>query len=197
MNYLLASIVSSVAASLIFTSCSEPSARVPESGYSPLTLRIEDANASEPTDRVALEATFTNSSTRPYQIILPQDGSFYGWLSPTYEVSVVDGESAEAAFQLQPRCGNHGAVYNDKTLKRIEPGESLTLQLNPYFHIQESGESKVQLRYRVEADKFPGEHYQAPAAKTPRWRAWPKEVYVGELVSNVVSIHLAESRKDL
>ena len=80
-------------------------------------------------DRVRLANRTTGEQTR--YISTGLDGSFYGWLSPKYELTVE--EPGEEPWKLSSRCGNHGGDYDATTMVTLAPGERVSWWLTtPY-----------------------------------------------------------------
>jgi hypothetical protein len=119
---------------------------------------------------------FKNGSKRPVTIVRPQDGSFYGWVEPHYKF-VIDRRGGGKAATMLPRCGNHGAVYNEHSMVSLEPGKSFELDV------------------RVPVDLKPGAWHASldyvmkkrPAGFLP---AKAKALFIGKATSNTVSFSL-------
>lgn len=149
------------------------------------TLELTIAATGSADGVPAFEARFRNRGQRSVKVIMPQDGSEYGWLSPGYVFSierVADGKKAA----LIPRCGNHGATYDSSTMRAIEPGGVLSVPLQAWLEFPGPGTYRATLTYSVAAGKYPGPRYYAPSEEDFAFGPWPTGVFVGDLVSNQV-----------
>lgn len=133
------------------------------------------------------EVRFANRGERPATIILPQDGSTHGWLSPEYVFSIQRVADGVATEPLLRRCGNHGAAYDASTMRTIPPDGAVSVVVRAPHDLVEPGEYRATLTYSVEAGKYPGPHYAFPPPRTYSFGPWPSGVFVGELESNAVT----------
>lgn len=165
---------------------SEPDSTGPKTSAPDLAVSITVAEAPKIGTGLTLDAVFENRGDTPQTIITPQDGSFEGWLSPTYEVAVTR-DTEEKPLGIGGRCGNHGGFYNDRTMKVVKPGERLTVRLITPYLFADAGSYTATLRYAVKPNAYPGESYHAPSMEDPNFRAWPDGVFVGEVASKSIA----------
>jgi hypothetical protein len=137
--------------------------------------------ATEPID---IEAIFTNKSDKPIIFLKPQEDSLDGWVNPVYQFTVVDNAGRSLALTL--RCGSMATpVYNDSAQFIIASGgfyrQKVQLPLFPEMH--KPGEYRVRLTYIVR-DKAIGKG----GVVLDKKMNWEKEVFVGRLESNEVTI---------
>ena len=150
-----------------------------------LKLEIKEAR-DERNERSYIEAIFTNGSEEKLAIYPPQDGSYYGWLPPSYAFEIKKRGEKEL-IALLPRCGNHGGSY-DSTRIWIAPGKAATVKLYPP-HPLVAGESyEMRLTYEVEARKYPGPSVYFPSTETVVYKAWPAGIFVGRVSSKWITV---------
>ncbi|MDH4187265.1 MAG: hypothetical protein OEV08_09720 [Nitrospira sp.] len=132
------------------------------------------------TESIDVEAIFANKHDAPITFLNPQVDSFYGWVNPVYQFTVVDDDGRSLA--LHSRCGNMAIPrYDDTTQFTVKPGEfhAQTLSLPSFSEMQNPGEYHVRLTYIVR-DKAIGKG-GVVLGKQLNWRA---DVFVGLLESN-------------
>lgn len=165
-----------------------------------LVLEIADGRTErEAGQPLVLRARFVNVGTSPAYVIEPQQGSFHGWLSPTYDVGIL--APGGRYLDLPGPCGELRAVFDKKTMHSVPPGGAKTLSIRTPFAPDVPGTYHVRLRYFVEERAYPGPTYRAPspervtsptepAMDEAEWREWPRGVFVGRLLSNAIEISI-------
>jgi len=148
-----------------------------------LGLKLAIGNLDPEPNLPRLEATFTNTGRRPVTIIIPQDGSLWGWVEPHYWLDTRD--ELGAVCRLVGRCGVHGASYNEKSLIRLGPGGRHTVKL--YLpHVFNGGKHTVTLHYIV--TKRPKSRHVGfgvePGGALP---AAADDLFIGRVRSNTLS----------
>jgi hypothetical protein len=90
-----------------------------------ITLNLHPVLHKSPKGRTSLDIGIAvqNQSDETKTFILPQDGSYCGWLDPKY-IFVLHNEKGEA-LSLLPRCGNFGGRYNESTMISVAPRKTL------------------------------------------------------------------------
>lgn len=136
------------------------------------------------TEPVNLEVDFTNKSEKMLIFLKPQEDSFYGWVNPVYQFTVVD--SAGRGLALALRSGTMAIpAYDDTTQFIITPGESYRqkLRLPTFPKMQSPGEYRVRLTYIVR-EKAIGKG----GVVLDKQMNWEKEVFIGRIESNELTI---------
>ena len=110
-----------------------------------LTLRSQRSSfaTAEP---IKAEADFTNNSDQPLTFLQPQQDSFYGWVNPVYQFTVIDG--AGRSLALARRGGTMATpTYDAATQFTLPPGAShqLVLPLPPFPEMRHPGAYRVRL----------------------------------------------------
>jgi hypothetical protein len=146
-------------------------------------LEVAIGNLDPEPNLPRLEATFTNHGRRPVTIIVPQDGSLWGWVEPHYWLETRD--ALGAVCRLVERCGVHGAHYDEKSLIRLGPGDRHTVKL--YLpHALGGGRHTVTLHYIV--TKRPASRRAGfgvePGGALP---ATADDLFIGRVRSNTLS----------
>ncbi len=162
-----------------------------------IQFRLTDVEASVPPERIELtlrarkpsfaqaapievEVAFTNNFDQPLTFLKPQQDSFYGWVNPAYQFTVID--SAGRGLALARRGGTMATpVYDQTTRFTLAPSASYRLALTlPLFpEIRHSGAYRVRLTYLVRecAIGKAGTVLDQPMH-------WPPDVFIGRIVSN-------------
>lgn len=146
-------------------------------------LEVAIGNLDPEPNLPRLEATFQNHGRRPVTIIVPQDGSLWGWVEPHYWLETRD--ALGAVCRLAGRCGVHGARYDEKSLIRLGPGDRHTVNL--YLpHALDGGRHTVTLHYIVTkrpASRRVGFGVEPGGALPPT----ADDLFIGRVRSNTLS----------
>jgi len=128
------------------------------------------------TKGVSIAVEIKNNSTTPKTFIIPQDGSYWGWLDPHY-LFTIKGDNKEV-MKLPGRCGVYGGKYDKTTMKTIEPGQSFYVLANglPY-QLKKQKELTLSLQYTVSNPK------QKANGQGKDTGNWPADVFVGKIKS--------------
>jgi len=138
------------------------------------------------TGPVFVDAAFTNRTSRPMMILKPQEDSFYGWVNPIYQFTVLD--EAGRSLPLALRSGTMAEPrYDDSTRVTVAPGSSAeqSLRLPDLPRMRHPGQYRVSLTYVVRRWVIGkgGAVLSTPAN-------WPPETFVGRLESPEVTVTL-------
>ena len=130
---------------------------------------------------------FRNNSFNSATFVLPQDGSSEGWLDPKYEFDVKD----RWGFNLPSsgRCGSYGGEYNSSTLVSVPPGGALYVYSGIPGRYRHKKKIVVSLKYSVSSSRLL-DHLGSGHITRMNDRDWPKDIFVGEIRSNTVTIPL-------
>jgi hypothetical protein len=137
-------------------------------------------------EAVFVNASFANRTSRPVTVLEPQEDSFYGWVNPIYQFTVIDDVGRSLPLAL--RGGSMATPrYDEASRTTIAPGSSSQRQLRvPDFPLMRyPGQYRVSLTYvvRTTAVGKAGTVLETPAN-------WPADVFVGRLESSEVSVTL-------
>jgi hypothetical protein len=144
-----------------------------------LESRISQLSSLEP---IYFKTRFTNKSDETITFLKPQDGSFFGWINPVYQFTIID-ESGRS-LPAPPRSGTLGfPTFNDQTKFTLLPEASFEQGLMlPSLFIYNKGTYKIRLTYIVH------EHDFRMGILTDQVMNWEKDVFTGLLESNDITI---------
>ena len=135
-------------------------------------------------ESIDTEVVFTNKFNKSLTFLRPQEDSFYGWVNPVYQFTVIDG--AGRGLPLAQRCGTMATpIYNKTTQVTITPGESFRQGLHlPIFpDMQSPGEFRIRLSYIVRKKAI-----GKGGIVLDKKMNWGKEVFIGRVESNELTI---------
>jgi hypothetical protein len=168
-----------------------PPAEVPK-----IEIEIVDAKTGEVRENRGraygifwIDVAFTNVGEGVATVIKPQDGSWEGWLSPVYDLTI-QREGDAKPMSSGGRCGNHGATYDHRSMIRIAPGDTETQSLPVALSPDEPGVYRLKLRYEVRPGAYPGPRYRAPSDEEYEFADWPDGVFTGTATSNEFTLTL-------
>jgi hypothetical protein len=148
-----------------------------------LTLRSQQS-AFGPVDPIEVEAVFTNNFGQPLTFLKPQQDSFYGWVNPVYQFTMV--ASAGCSLALARRGGTMATPIYDATTQFTLPtgaSQRLVLPLPLFPQMRQPDVYRVRLTYlmRERAIGKAGVVLDQPM----RWSA---DVFIGRIESNELLI---------
>ncbi len=135
-------------------------------------------------ERIEFDATITNKSDKKLTFLKPQQDSFDGWVNPVYQFTVISDDGRSLALAL--RDGNMDVpTYNATTQFTIAPRGTYRqkLQLPVFPEMQNPGTYQVRLTYLVRQEAI-----GKAGTILDRQMNWAKEVFIGRLESNEISI---------
>jgi hypothetical protein len=146
-----------------------------------LALKLMPATGSE---RMEVDAVFTNTQAKPVVVLAPQEDSFDGWVNPIYQFTIRD-----AAGRILPPARRSGTMasprYDDSNRIVVGAGEShrQRLRLPDLPRMRHNGEVRVQLTYIVRSKRVgkAGSIIDEPMN-------WDASVFVGRVESNEITV---------
>jgi hypothetical protein len=154
-----------------------------------IELAIQSRKSSYTTkEPINIEASFSNKYDKPLIFLKPQEDSFYGWVNPVYQFTVVD--SAGRTLPLALRSGTMAIpVYDETTQFTVVPGESYVerLRLPDFPKMRHPGDYHVRLTYIVR-EKAIGKG----GVVLERQMNWEEGVFTGRIESNEIIIMIED-----
>ena len=154
---------------------------VPES----IELTIESGKSTYTAkEHVDIEANFTNRHDKRLTFLKPQADSFYGWVNPVYQFTVID--SAGRTLPLALRSGTMAIPnYDETTQITVATGSSYVqqLQLPTFPRMQQPGDYRLRLTYLVRREAI-----GKAGVVLDEQMNWNKEVFIGRIESNELKI---------
>jgi hypothetical protein len=137
-------------------------------------------------DPVIVSARFANGTSHAVTILHPQQDSFYGWVNPVYQFTVLD--SGGRSLPLAVRSGTMALPHYDETTRTtIPPGavSERTLRLPDVPLMRHAGEYRVSLTYIVRRTAV-----GKAGAVLDKPENWLPDVFVGRLESPELRIRV-------
>lgn len=151
----------------------------------PLKLTIKKVVDAK-SKHVYLRAEFENTTKKPLTVYRPQDGSYHGWLSPIYDLTIKE-KGAKKKLTLPSRCGNHGADYAAAAVV-IAPGKTAAIKVYVHHGMEKGKRYSIALRYAVRKGRYPGPSVSFPSLDEVKYGPWPDGVFVGEVASKSITV---------
>jgi hypothetical protein len=153
--FLVICLVSFVAVSTSAAPAPEPKDIKPAPGSGGLVLRIEvEKTEIESGEALRITATISNQGKQTVSLVVPGDGSDYGWRTPVIGWSVLADVKAKhpeiPALSKGPRCGNVNALTSEEVFD-LDPKESKEFKGGIFApQLAEPGTYRIVFYYRNE-----------------------------------------------
>jgi hypothetical protein len=148
-------------------------------------LTIQPGKSAYSTNEsINIEANFTNKYDMPLVFLKPQEDSFYGWVNPVYQFTVIDSGGRTLALAL--RSGTMAIpAYNETTQFAVAPGSSAIerLRLPDFPGIRAPGDYRLRLTYIVR-EKAIGK----AGVVLDKQMNWGERAFTGRIESNELKI---------
>jgi len=97
-----------------------------------------------------LRVRFSNHGVESLRIVRPMDGSEHGWISPAYDVGIVDGNGKP--YPMMTRCKLFGEPFSgtrwpEDYVVEVKPGEHVEILVWVSFVLPETGTYPVSFSY--------------------------------------------------